>query len=92
MSCEVGRDAKKDRDGGLFGAYSPYFYSSNSGKMNCIGAAFFSVIGACGYGVRGSPGRPGPPQNVGNGLTHLLRLRAIRATLRSPQGFDQIQL
>jgi hypothetical protein len=29
---------------------------------------------------------------VGNGVTHLLRLRAIRATLRSPQGFDQIQL
>ena len=31
-------------------------------------------------------------QNVGNGATHLLRLRAIRATLGSPHGFDQIQL
>ena len=31
-------------------------------------------------------------QNVGNGLTHLLRWRAIRATLGSPHGFDQIQL
>jgi hypothetical protein len=27
-----------------------------------------------------------PYQNVGNGITHLLRLRAIRATLGSPRG------
>jgi len=32
------------------------------------------------------------PQNVGNEPAHLLRLPAIRATLRSPRGFDQIQL
>ena len=33
-----------------------------------------------------------PRQNVGNGATHLLRWRAIRATLGSPNGPDQIQL
>jgi hypothetical protein len=31
-------------------------------------------------------------QNVGNGPAFPLRLPAIRATLRSPLGFDQIQL
>ena len=31
-------------------------------------------------------------QNVGNDPAFLLRLRAIRATLRAPRGFDQIQL
>ncbi|HJZ20554.1 MAG TPA: hypothetical protein VJ226_06325, partial [Bradyrhizobium sp.] len=42
-----------------------------------------------------APGiRSGPihAQNVGNGPAFPLRLPAIRATLRSPLGFDQIQL
>jgi hypothetical protein len=33
-----------------------------------------------------------PRQNVGNGIMHLLRLPAIRATLRSPAGLIKIQL
>src|SRR3954454_18624076 len=33
-----------------------------------------------------------PTQNVGNGVTHLFRLGAIRATLGSPCGLEQIRL
>ncbi len=56
------------------------------------GAEPVAVIDARGDGPRARPEGYGWPQNVGNGLTHLLRSRAIRATLKSPQGFDQIQL
>ena len=38
------------------------------------------------------PGNENPARNVGNGITHLLRLDAIRATLGSPRGFERTQL
>jgi len=56
----------------------------------------FAEISAGSHSFGPSPGRPAgvelARQNMGNGPPFLLRWTAIRATLRSLRGFDQIQL
>jgi hypothetical protein len=51
-------------------------------------AAHHAARAAC----SAASGHKTPRQNVGNDFTHLLRLKAIRATLGTPVGLVKIQL